>query len=154
MRKMLDVLSGAGEDKPASPYIVRNLTRGVEIARNVDLAGHSGDRRKGLLGKTGLGPDEGLWILPCEAVHTFFMKFPIDLIYIDQDRVVRKVRSSVPAWRLSGCLSAHSVLELAAGTIERTQARIGDRLEFVETDTTNPKPADPNPGDQGTTPLE
>ena len=54
---------------------------------------------------------------PCESVHTFFMKFPIDLVYIDKQRKVRKVRHAVPAWRLSACLTAHSVLELPAGTV-------------------------------------
>ena len=66
--------------------------------------------------------------MPCESVHTFFMKFPIDLVYLDKQRKVRKVRHAVPAWRLSACLSAHSVLELPAGTVERTGTAVGDEL--------------------------
>ena len=58
----------------------------------------------------------GLWIVPCESVHTFFMKFAIDLVYVDRKNKVRKVRHAVPAWRLSACLTAHSILELPAGT--------------------------------------
>jgi uncharacterized membrane protein (UPF0127 family) len=58
------------------------------------------------------------------------MQFPIDLVYLDRDLRVKKVRSDVPPWRLSACLSAHSVLELASGTIRRTQTRRGDKLEF------------------------
>ena len=75
---------------------------------------------------------EGLWIVPCESVHTFFMKFPIDLIYLDKDKKVRKVRKAVPAWRLSACLTAHSVLELPAGTLEQTGTVRGDQLELEE----------------------
>ena len=72
----------------------------------------------------------GLWIVPCESVHTFFMKFPIDLVYLDRQRRVRKVRHAVPAWRMSACLSAHSVLELPAGTAKQTGTAVGDELEI------------------------
>jgi len=75
-----------------------------------------------------------LWIVPCESVHTFFMKFPIDLVYLDKGRTVRKVRHSVPPWRLSACLSAHSVLELPAGTAESTGTRAGDELGIEKID--------------------
>jgi len=81
-------------------------------------------------GRSVLEAGEGLWIKPCEAVHTFFMNFPIDLVYLDQQHRIRKVRKSVPAWRLSACLSASSVLELPSGCIEATQSRRGDKLEF------------------------
>lgn len=73
-----------------------------------------------------------MWIVPCESVHTFFMKFPIDLIYIDKKHRVKKTRSSVPAWRLSACLSAHSVIELPAGTIHASRTEKGDLLEIVK----------------------
>jgi hypothetical protein len=63
-------------------------------------------------------------------VHTFGMKFAIDLVFLDRRNVVRKMRSSVRPWRLSGCLWARSVLELAAGTLERTAVRPGDKLDF------------------------
>jgi uncharacterized membrane protein (UPF0127 family) len=86
-------------------------------------------RRKGLLGRKGLGPGEGLWIRPCEAVHTFGMQFAIDLVYLDRNLKVKKARSGVAPWRLSACLSAHSVLELAAGTIRVTHTKPGDMLE-------------------------
>jgi hypothetical protein len=58
------------------------------------------------------------------------MHFAIDLVFIDRRNVVRKVRSSVPPWRLSGCVRAHSVLELAAGTLESTPVHPGDTLQF------------------------
>jgi hypothetical protein len=59
------------------------------------------------------------------------MQFPLDLVYLDRTHRVRKVRSNVPAWRISVCLSAHSILELPAGTILKTQTSPGDRIEFT-----------------------
>lgn len=115
--------------------VVRNLTRNTQIADNLEVAGSGPKRSKGLLGRTGLGQGEGMWIVPCEAVHTFFMKFPIDLVYLDRKHRVKKVRDGVPAWRISGCLSAHSVLELPAGTIRNTRTERGDVLEIVEAPT-------------------
>jgi uncharacterized protein len=111
---------------------VANLTRQTTVATAAEVAGTGAARSKGLLGRTGLGAGEGLWIVPCESVHTFFMKFPIDLIYLDRNLRVKKVRSSVGPWRVSACLSAHSVLELAAGVIRETQTQAGDKLEFTE----------------------
>jgi hypothetical protein len=58
------------------------------------------------------------------------MQFPIDLVYLDRDKRVKKVRHCVRPWRLSACFSAYSVLELAPGAIRRTQTKPGDRLAF------------------------
>ena len=105
---------------------VRNQTRAKVLAEACDVADTSSKRRVGLLKHSKLDPGEGLWIKPCESVHTFFMKFPIDLVYLDRAQKVRKVRRAVPAWRLSACLTAYSILELPAGTIERTGTAAGD----------------------------
>ena len=110
--------------------LVRNLTRKTVLAQAAELADTSAKRRTGLLKHQRLDPGDGLWIVPCESVHTFFMKFPIDLVYLDKRRKVKKVRHAVPAWRLSACLSAHSVLELPAGTIRETGTVAGDELEI------------------------
>jgi hypothetical protein len=59
------------------------------------------------------------------------MKFPIDLVYLDRKNRIKKVCDSVPAWRMSVCLSAHSILELPAGTIRGTQTQAGDTVEFT-----------------------
>jgi uncharacterized membrane protein (UPF0127 family) len=126
--------SGSDRAKPNSRLKIRNLTRQAVLAHCVEVADHGATRRKGLLGRDGLPAGEGLWIVPCESIHTFWMKFPIDLVYLDRDKKVRKVRSGVLPWRLSACLSAHSVLEFASGTVHRTQTRPGDRLEFSPAD--------------------
>ncbi|MGB6690360.1 MAG: DUF192 domain-containing protein [Terracidiphilus sp.] len=117
---------------------VANLTRNTVIATSVEVADSGPTRSKGLLGRKGLDPGTGLWIVPCEAVHTFWMQFPIDLIYLDRDLRIRKLRTGVPPWRLSGCLTAHSVLELASGAIRDSQTQSGDKLDFSEL----PLPAD------------
>ncbi|HXR40253.1 MAG TPA: DUF192 domain-containing protein [Terracidiphilus sp.] len=109
---------------------VANLTRNTILATSLEVADTAPKRTKGLLGRKGLAPGEGLWISPCESVHTFFMQFPIDLVYLDRKNRVRKTRAAVPPWRLSACLTAHSILELPAGTIRDTQTQAGDVLEF------------------------
>lgn len=116
--------------QPVSRLKIVNRTRGTTLGHSVEVADHGAARNKGLLGRNGLADGGGLWIVPCEAVHTFGMRFPIDLVYIDRERVVKKVRSHVRPWRLSGCLTAHSVIELTAGTVAATQTRRGDALEF------------------------
>ncbi len=107
---------------------VWNKTRGAVLATAVEVAETSAARRIGLLKHDHLAPDQGMWIVPCESVHTFFMKFPIDLVYLDQRHAVRKVREKVRPWRLSACLMAHSILELPPGTVARTGTRPGDEL--------------------------
>ena len=96
----------------------------------MEVADTSRKRRVGLLKHERLDAGEGLWITPCESVHTFFMKFAIDLVYLDRAHKVRKVCRAVPPWRASICLSAHSILELPAGTIESTETRPGDELSI------------------------
>jgi uncharacterized membrane protein (UPF0127 family) len=109
---------------------VTNQTRNTVLATAADVADTSAKRRTGLLKHQSLKPGEGLWISPCESVHTFFMKFAIDLVYLDKHKKVRKVRHAVPPWRISACLTAHSVLELPAGVLANTQTQIGDQLVF------------------------
>lgn len=116
----------------ASPRLqVINLTRGTVLASSLDVADRGETRRKGLLGRKSLAPGEGLWIVPCESVHTFRMQFAIDLVYLDKKKRIRKIRSSVGPRRVSACLTAHSVLELPSGTILDTQTQVGDVLEFA-----------------------
>lgn len=119
-------------EKPSTPAPIRiqNLTRQTELGSCVETASSAATRNKGLLGRAGLPAGGGLWIVPCESVHTFFMKFPIDLVYIDRHKRVKKVRNSVGPWRLSACLSAHSILELPAGAASQAQTQRGDQLEF------------------------
>lgn len=119
-----------------APLQVLNVTRGTILATRMEPAHTGATRRKGLLGRDRLMPGGGLWIAPCESVHTFFMRFAIDLVYLDRSNQIKKVRDSVGPWRMSACLSAHSVLELPAGTVRATRTEAGDSLEI------GPAPAD------------
>lgn len=98
------------------------------MATAAEVADTSAKRRIGLLKHERLERGEGLWIVPCESVHTFFMRFPIDLVYLTRDHRVRKTRPAVKPWRMSACLPAHSVLELPAGTVADTGTQKGDQL--------------------------
>lgn len=111
---------------------IRNITRGAELARAADVADTSKKRRTGLLKHTSLPAGEGLWIVPCEGVHTFGMKFPIDVLFLDRKRKVLKIRAGMARARIAFCLRAHSVLELPAGTAAATGTLPGDQLEFEE----------------------
>ena len=108
--------------------LVRNETRGCVIADTIEIADTSAKRCKGLLGRGGLPEGHALWIIPCESVHTWFMRFPIDVVYLDRKHRVRKACKAVPPWRVSMCFFAHSVLELPAGIIDKTRTQRGDQL--------------------------
>ena len=112
------------------PFQVLNLTRNTVLATRLTVADSARAREKGLLGRDSLPAGEGLWIVPCQAIHMFFMRFAIDLVYIDRKKRVRKVRSNVAPWRISVCLSAHSVLELPVGIVRGTGTLRGDLLQI------------------------
>ncbi len=112
--------------------LVRNSTREKVLADRALLAGNSRERRTGLLKHASLPAGEGLWIVPCEAIHTFGMKFPIDILFLDRKRKILKTRNAIVPRRFSVCLRAHSVLELPAGTLLGTGTEAGDTLEITK----------------------
>ncbi len=79
-----------------------------------------------------MGRDEfgGLWIVPCEAIHTFGMLVAIDAVFLDRELRVKGLKQNLRPGRLSFCLRAHSVLELPAGAIANSRTAAGDRLEM------------------------
>ena len=110
--------------------IVFNKTRGVVVAEKVEAADTAPTRAKGLLGRDGLGTGEGMWIVPCAMVHMFFMRFAIDVVFLDRALRVRRVSQGLKPWRLSAWVpSAHSVLELGAGSTAG-KLGVGDELEL------------------------
>ncbi len=116
--------------RPAEPFTVRNQTRGTVLADRAEVAGTSESRRRGLLKHSEMPSGFGLWIAPCEAVHTFWMRFAIDVLFLSRDKRVLKLARSVKPWRIAVCWRAHSVLELGAGAIDYSQTAIGDQLRF------------------------
>jgi uncharacterized membrane protein (UPF0127 family) len=103
---------------------------GRVLAARVVKADDAQSRSKGLLGREAIDADEGMWIVPCPMIHTFFMKFPIDVLFLKRDLSVARVIENLKPWRLSPWVfSAHSVLELKGGAL-RGSVRAGDRLEM------------------------
>ena len=111
--------------------LVRNVTRNVLLADSASVADTSAKRRTGLLKHEQLDAGQGLWIVPCEGVHTFGMKFPIDVLFLNRKRRVLKIRENMVVRRISLCFWAHSVLELPAGTVKASGTEKGDHLELV-----------------------
>lgn len=83
----------------------------------------------GLLGRTSLPPGDGLLLAPAWSIHTWFMRIPIDVVFLDDDHRVLRVFPNLPAWRLvSGTRKARTVLEFGAGTLKVTPLAPGDRV--------------------------
>jgi uncharacterized protein len=100
------------------------------VATAVEVARTRGERRRGLLGRTFLDPTEALMIVPCGAIHTAFMRFPIDVVFLDRDGRAVKIVHRLQPWRIAVSLKARSVVELAAGALERHPVEVGDRLSL------------------------
>ncbi len=111
-------------------YMVFNKSRSRNLAARVSVAGTSRTRRQGLLGKERIEPGTGLWIAPCEAVHTFGMKTAIDIVFLDRNYRVRKLVRDLKPCRIALCLKAVSVLELGSGNIEQSETCVGDHIQF------------------------
>jgi uncharacterized protein len=88
-------------------------------------------RMRGLLGRSELPPGEGILLQPAGSVHTFFMRFPIDVVFLDRELTVVGVEPAMKAWRSAGRRGARQVVELAAGECERRGVAVGDRLEVL-----------------------
>jgi uncharacterized membrane protein (UPF0127 family) len=88
-------------------------------------------RALGLLGRSELPSGEGILLRPAGSVHTFFMRFPIDVVFLDGDGRVLRIASAVAPWRAAAQRGARAVLELTAGECERRGVDVGDRLSLV-----------------------
>lgn len=118
--------------RPDVKHVLINLgTRGV-IASTLEAAFDSSSRRRGLLGRDSLAENAALVIAPCNSVHTFFMRFAIDVMFVDRSGTVLKVRHAVPAWRMSGTLGAFAVIEMASGALRKTGTHARDVVTIVE----------------------
>jgi uncharacterized protein len=117
---------------PVKPII--NLTRGTVVCEHGVLADRILPRTRGLLGRRSLPAGEGLLLKPAPSIHTAFMHFPIDVVFLDRSLQVVKLVDALGPWRLASARRAHAALELAAGEAATRGIEIGDRLEMV-TDT-------------------
>lgn len=108
---------------------VWNENRSVSIGDRIEVAENSARRVIGLLGRAGLLRGEGLWIKPCSGVHTFGMRFPIDIVGLNQNLHVVKLAENVRPNKIAAVSwIVRSVLELPAGTIAQTHTQLGDVL--------------------------
>lgn len=112
----------------AVPHLLENVSTHCVIADHVLTAFDSRSRRQGLLGRDDLSNGSALIIAPSNAVHTFFMRFPIDILFVRRDGDVIKVRSAVRPWRIAAALRAFAVIELAAGSLAQSHTTAGDRV--------------------------
>jgi len=112
--------------------IAVNLRTHTTLATNVRVADTLFTRMKGLLGKKELPQGESLWIKPCFSVHTFFMKFPIDVIFLNKtNQVIAAVRNLKPNRMTRLYPQSFSVLELPTGTIDASNAKKGDTIDIA-----------------------
>jgi uncharacterized membrane protein (UPF0127 family) len=107
---------------------VLSRDRGALVCERCRVADGPLSRLRGLLGRRGLEPGSGLLLEPCSSIHTFFMRFPIDAVFLDAEGRVLRVRPRMGPWRVAGARGARTVLELAAGEAERAGVVPGDRL--------------------------
>jgi uncharacterized membrane protein (UPF0127 family) len=107
--------------------LVRSAGGGVVCERCV-VAASPLRRLRGLLGRTSLPAGEGILLKPARSVHTFFMRFPIDVVFVDSQLAVLSIAAALPPWRTAAERRAFSVLELAAGECERRCVAVGDVL--------------------------
>jgi uncharacterized membrane protein (UPF0127 family) len=108
-------------------YSLKDERGGVVCARCA-MADSPLSRLRGLFGREELAPDEGLLLTPESSIHTLFMRFPIDVVFLDRELVVRKVASDVKPWRLVFGRRTRSVLELATGEAVGRGVEVGQRL--------------------------
>lgn len=132
----------------SSVFEVRNRARPGLVAGRVQRADALGQRVKGLLGSRGLEPGQGLWLEPCRQVHTWFMHFAIDVVFLDRGFRVVGISRELAPWRLSPWRwSAASALELQAGAAR--DIAVGDILDFRPA----PRTAGPGHGRGGDAPA-
>lgn len=118
----------------AERFALINVRTGETLAERIEPALDSRTRGKGLLGRSHLPAGSGMILAPCSSVHTFFMKFAIDVVFVKADGRVAKIYRKLGAWRLAGALGALAAVELPAGAAARTE--VGDQLRVLTTELT------------------
>jgi hypothetical protein len=111
---------------------VINETKGSNLGQRVGMARSFWHRGKGLMFRSDLPSGTGLVIDPCSSIHTFWMRFPIDVLYVDRHGTVLRADREMKPWRVGPLFVRHGryVIELPAGTIEQTRTAPGDRIRI------------------------
>jgi uncharacterized membrane protein (UPF0127 family) len=117
--------------EPASRFRLVNARTGVAIADSVTGAFDSATRRRGLLGRDAMAAGEALIIAPTNAIHTFFMRFAIDVAFVGRDGRILKLRPAMRPWRMSASVRAFAVVEAPANVFAARSTGAGDTLALV-----------------------
>lgn len=107
------------------------IINGRQIADRVILAQNFTARLRGLLGRKGLAPGNALIIKPCNSVHTWFMRFNIDVLFVGRSGRVVKVIENLPPFKVAAARVAACAVELPAGTVREHGVKPGDLLEVI-----------------------
>ncbi len=119
-----------GSSKARPQIRVENLARGQTLVTEGRVADNYWTGLRGLIGSKPLQPGEGLLIVPCNSIHTHFMSFPIDLLYVNKDQQVVAINQDMAPWRFGRFhRRSHFVIELPAGTVRSTNTQTGDQLQ-------------------------
>jgi uncharacterized protein len=111
---------------------VRNISKATVLGDRIIIANTDQLRKTGLLNHERLLPGEGIWLIPCSAVHTVGMQFPIDVLFLDRAGTVIQIEANArPGIELLNS-PGYAALELGAGRVAQTKTKVGDRLEFVK----------------------
>ena len=105
---------------------------GIEVCSRCEVAESTIARMRGLLGRDGLGPGEGMFINPAPSVMTFFMRFPIDVVFVDKAQTIVKIAHSLAPWKTAGARGAAAALELPAGTAAALRLEPGMTLVLAD----------------------
>lgn len=112
---------------------IHNVTRDTELAGDARVARSLVSRAIGLLGRASLTAGEALVLEPCGSIHTAFMRFPIDVVYLDRAHRVVKAVPELRPFRMSAAQrGARAVIELPSGLLARTGTAVGDELSFAD----------------------
>ncbi|MDP8907754.1 MAG: DUF192 domain-containing protein [Chloroflexota bacterium] len=114
--------------------VISNPATGAAVCERCVLADRPLLRMRGLLGRRDLHADEGLLLRPAGSIHTHFMRFAIDVVFLDREGRVVDVRSVVRPWRAARKRGAKTVLELRSGEARRRGIEVGDVLRLAETE--------------------
>ncbi len=107
------------------------------VCDSVTVADGAFRRLRGLLGRRSLAPGEGLVLRPAWSIHTAFMRFPIDVVFVDAEQVVLRVEPALRSFKTASCRGAREVIELAAGECERRGLATGDRIAWASRSVVN-----------------